>query len=165
MNNDGGLISRLEQWFADELAALEYEGAKVFPAHPGSSPSADVWKYQVAAIKGGLESFERYASFAFVSFLSADGAREGDYDLRQVLEFAIVIGVTSKVEGVARFGDATHLGIGKIRDLVIALFDKRHPGGTLKCDEIYYTGEIILVDAPKVFAIQMHFETSFLTVP
>jgi len=158
MNNDGGLISQLEQWFADELAALEIETIKVFR-------TADIWKYQVAAIKGGLESFERYAPFAFVSYLSADGAREGDYDLRQVLEFAIVVGVTSKAEGVARFGDDTHLGIGKIRDLVIALFDKKHPGGELKCDEIYYTGEIILADAPKVFAIQIHFETSFLTVP
>ena len=157
MSNDNGLISRLEQWFADELAALTIETVKVFR-------TADVWKFQIAAVKGGLEAFERYAPFAFVSFLSADGAREGDYDLRQVLEFAIVIGVASNVDGAARFGDAMHLGIGKIRDLVIALFDKQHPGGSLTCDEIYYTGEIILVDAPKVFAIQMHFETSFLTV-
>jgi hypothetical protein len=157
MSNDGGLISQLEQWFADELAALESGGEKVFR-------TADIWKYQIAAVKGGLESFERYAPFAFVSYLSADGAREGDYDLRQVLEFAIVLGVQSKAEGVARFGDANNLGIGKIRDLVINLFDKQHPGGELKCDEIYYTGEIPLADAPKVFAVQMHFETSFLTV-
>jgi len=157
MSNDGGLISQLEQWFADTLIPLESEGKKIFR-------TADVWKYQVAPVKGGMESFERYAPFAFVSFLSADGAREGDYDLRQVLEFTIVLGVTSKAEGVARFGDESHLGIGKIRDLVIALFDHQHPGGDLKCDEIYYTGEIILADAPKVFAVQMHFETSFLTV-
>jgi hypothetical protein len=157
MSNDGGLISQLEQWFADTLAALEIETIKVFR-------TADIWRFQVSPDKAGLESYERYAPFAFVGYLSTDTAREGGYDLRQVLEFAIVLGVTSKAEGVARFGDESHLGIGKIRDLVINLFDKKHPGGELKCDEIYYTGEIIYAATPKVFAVQMHFETSFMTV-
>ena len=75
-----------------------------------------------------------------------------------------MIGVESKADGVARFGDANHLGTSKIRDLVITLFDRVHPGGTFNCDDFYYTGDVEVVDAPKRHAIQMTFETSQLTV-
>lgn len=157
MPNDGGLIAILEQWFADQLAALELEGEAVFK-------TADVWHHQVAATSGGMEAFERYSPFAFVGYKSADAAREGDYDLRQVLEFAILIGVKSKEPGVARFGDANHLGTSKLRDLVIALFDRKHPGEGFGCDDIYYTGDMEVFDAPDRHAIEMTFETSFLTL-
>ncbi len=165
MGNDEGLVAKLEQWFADTLAALTYEDKLVFkPEGPNSPKGADVWKHQIAATGGGGEAFSRYEPFAFVSYSGADGAREGDYDLRQVLEFAILIGVESKVAGVARFGDDNNLGTSKIRDLVIAAFDRQHPGGELKCDEIYYTGEFELIDSSKRHAIRMNFETSYLTV-
>jgi len=157
MANDGGLVAKLEQWFADQLAALEYKDVKVFR-------TAGVWRHQVVATKGGLEGFARHEPFAFVSYQSADAAREGDYDLRQVLEFALFIGVESKFDGVARFGDDNNLGTSKLRDLVIALFDRTHPAGEFHCDEIYYTGEIELVDSPKQHAIEMTFETSYLTL-
>ncbi len=157
MANDGGLMAQLEQWFADTLAALTNGGNAVFK-------TAEVWKHQIAASKGGIEAFGRYEPFAFVSYQSADGAREGDYDLRQVLGFAILIGVESRSVGVARFGNSNNLGTSKIRDLVIAAFDKQHPGGGLACDDIYYTGEIEVFDSPKRHCIQMNFETSYLTV-
>jgi len=83
--------------------------------------------------------------------------------LRQVLEFAVLLGVESSTPGVARYGDGNNLGVSKLRDLVIELFDRKHPGGGLKCDEIYYTGDFEVLDAPKKYAIQMTFETSFLT--
>ena len=156
MANDGGLIAKLEQWLADTLAALTNNDKKVFN-------TAEVWKHQIAATKSGMEAFPRYEPFAFVSYQSDDAAREGDYDLRQVIEFAILIGVESKSDGVARFGDADHLGTSKIRDLVIAALDRKHPGDDLTCDEFYYTGGIEVFDSPKRHAIQMNFETSQLT--
>ena len=157
MANDSGLMAALEQWMVDQLKALEFEVKLVFK-------TAEVWKHQVGPTKAGMEAFERYDPFAFVSYQSTDAAREGDYDLRQVLEFAVMIGVVSKDDGVARFGDATHLGTSKIRDLVISLFDRTHPGGTFNCDDFYYTGDVEIVDAARKHAIQMTFETSQLTV-
>ena len=156
MANDGGLVAKLEQWFADTLAALQHSDKDVFK-------TAKVWKHQIAASKAGMEAFGRYEPFAFVSYQSADAAREGDYDLRQVLEFAVLIGVESKSDGLARFGSSRYLGTSKIRDLVITALDRQHPGGDLKCDEIYYTGEIEVFDSPKRHAIQLNFETSYLT--
>ena len=157
MANDEGLIAQLEQWFADTLKALLHNGEEVFK-------TAEVWKHQTAASKSGLEAFGRYTPFAFVSYSGADAAREGGYDLRQVINIAILIGVKSRSDGVARIGDANHLGISKIRDLVIAAFDRQHPGAGLKCDEIYYTGEVEVLDSSKRYAVEMKFETSYLTI-
>lgn len=156
MANDGGLMASIEELMVAVLAALVSGGKDVFK-------TAAVWKHQISATEGGMEAFSRYEPFAFVSYMSADAAREGGYDLRQVLEFAVLIGVESKAVGVARFGDSNNLGTSKIRDLVIAAFDKKHPGGGLTCDDFYYTGEIEVFDSPKQHAIQMHFETSKLT--
>jgi hypothetical protein len=157
MANDGGLVAKLEQWFADQLAALKYNGVAVFK-------TADIWRHQIAATKGGLEASDGLSAYAFVSYQSVDGQREGGYDLRQVMGFAILIGVSSREAGVARFGDANNLGTSKIRDLVIALFDKQHPDGDLACDEIYYTDELEVIDSPNRHAIQMNFEVSYLTI-
>jgi hypothetical protein len=156
MANDGSLISQIEQWMADTLAALTFNNKDVFR-------TAQVWKHQIAATQSGMQAFTRHQPFAFVSRRDVDSAREGGYDLRQVLEFAVLIGVESKSKGVARFGDSRHLGTSKIRDLVITCFEKKHPGGSLTCDEFYYTGEIEVFDGPKLHAVQMHFETSQLT--
>lgn len=157
MANDGGLIAVLEQWLADTLAALQYSSENVFK-------TAEVWKHQIGAINAGFEAFDRYEPFAFVSYINSDAAREGDYDLREVLEFAIFIGVTSKEDGVCRFGDSNNLGTSKIRDLVIAAFDRKRPSDeSILCDEFYYTGDIEVFDSPKRHAIQMNFEVSKLT--
>ncbi len=156
MANDGGLMASIEQLMVATLAALTDSGKAVFE-------TAAVWKHQISATEGGMRAFARYQPFAFVSYMSADAAREGGYDLRQVLEFAVLIGVESRAKGVARFGDSNHLGTSKIRDLVIAAFDRKHPGGGLTCDDFYYTGEIEVFDSLKRHAIQMHFETSKLT--
>lgn len=153
MANDGGLIAQLEQWMADTLAALTSGGKDVFN-------TADIWKHQIAATKGGMQAFTRYEPFAFVSYQGADAAREGGSDLRQVIEFAVLIGVESRSAGDARVGDDNNLGTSKIRDLVIAAFDKVHPGGALTCDEFYYVGEVEVFDSPKMHAIQLNFECS-----
>lgn len=146
MTNDGGLVAQIEQWFADTLKALTNSGELVFK-------TAEVWEHQVGATKSGLEAFGSYEPFAFAGYSGADAAREGGKDLRQVISIAVLIGVTSKEDGVARHGDDNNLGTSKIRDLVIAAFDKKHPGGGLTCDDIYYVGEDEIVDAPKRHAI------------
>jgi len=155
MANDGGMIAKLEQWFADVLAAMTNGGVKVFD-------TAKVWRHQVGVTEGGLEAFERYAPFAFPGFVSDEAAREGDNDLRRVLEFAILVGVTSKSDGDARTGTATDLGVSKIVDLVIAAFDQQHPGEEFTCDPVYYTSTIEALVAPKKYAVEMRFEVSYI---
>ena len=157
MANDGGVTALIEQAAADVLAALQFNGENVFKA-------AEVWKYQIAAAAGGIEAFSKYEPFAFVSYLPISGFREGDNDLRQVLIFAVAIGVESKTAGVARIGDAKNLGISKIRDLVIAALDNWHPGGSIACDPLYYKDEIALVDDAHRNALQMHFEANMITL-
>jgi len=158
MANDGGLIAKLEQWLADTLAALTLDGNNVFK-------TADVWRHQVAATNAGFEAFDRYEPFAFVAYDGADAAREGDYDLREVLRFAILIGVESRYKGVARTGNSNNLGISRIRDLVIATLDRQRPiDETITCDDFNYAGDIEIVDSPRRYAIEMHFEVNQLTV-
>ena len=163
MSNDGGLIALLEHWFADALAALTFDGALVFPPGVNGSKHADVWKHQLAAKVGGIEALDRYAPCAFVSYFNDQAAREGGYDLREVLEFTILVGQQSREAGVARYGSATERGVSKLRDLVIAAFDRKHPGATLACDEIYYTGSSEVYDSSKQCVIEMHFEVSKMT--
>jgi len=156
MSNDGGLIALLEQWFADTLAAIAVDTVLVFK-------TADVWRHQLSATAGGIEALDRYVPCAFVSYFNDQAAREGDYDLREVLEFTVLVGQQSREIGVARYGSATELGVSKLRDLVIAAFDRKHPGGTLTCDEIYYTGSSEIYDSAKQYVIEMHFEVSKMT--
>ena len=158
MANDDGMISKIEGYFVTLLRALEHESKKVFR---DDEKSVDHWKHQLAATSGGLEAFERYAPFAFVSYMETDSAREGGNDLRQVPILAVLIGVTNKEPGVARLGDENTLGASKIRDLVIDLLDTNQPAA-IACDEIYYAGDIITVETEKHFAIQLKFELSFM---
>jgi len=161
MANDGGLIAQIEDWMAATLAALTWgtgdDEEAVFK-------TAEVWRHQIAATAAGQEAFARYEPFAFIAYSGADAAREGDYDLRQVLEFSVLIGVEAKTAGDARRGTAARLGTSKIRDRVITALDRQHPGGELDCDEFYYTGEYEVFDSPTRHAIEMKFETSQLTV-
>jgi len=159
MANDGGMMAKIEQWFVDTLAALASGGNNVFK-------TTDIWKHQISASKSGLEAFSRYAPFAFVSYQDAEGKREGDNDLRQVLAFAILIGVESKSDGVARTGNSRHLGTSKIRDLLITAFDQKRPDSEFAyaIDPFYYIDDVEVIDLTKKHAIRMVFECSFMTV-
>ena len=156
MANDGSLLSKLEQFVADTLAALTSGGSAVFK-------TADVWRHQLAAGGSGFESLGRHSPCAFVSYTAAEAAREGGNELREVIEFAILIGVEHKNPGTARIGSTNVNGTSKLRDLVIALFESKHPGESLTCDEIYYTGDREIFDAPTQHVIELHFETSKMT--
>jgi len=155
---DDGMISKIEAYFVAQLRALEYDDNKVFR---DANDSVDHWKFQLAGGKGGLEAFERFAPFAFVSYMETDSAREGGKDLRQIPTIDVLIGVSNKYPGVARLGDATTLGCSKIRDLVIALFENVQPTD-IACDEIRYISDIITVETEKLFAMQLKFELSFM---
>ena len=156
MAHDGGLIANIEAWFVTQLAALTNGGVAVFK-------TVDMWRYQVSATKGGLEAFTQYAPFAFVKFQPAKPGYEGDHDLRQVIRIAIGIGIESKVTGDARIGNTNQLGYSKIRDLVIELFNEKHPGESFTCDDFYYTGEAEAADMPKRYAAEIYFETNYVT--
>jgi hypothetical protein len=165
MSNDGGLIATLEASFVATLAALEYDSELVFPAGSTGVKRVDHWRHQVGAISGGTDVFIGYTPFAFVGYTGADSAREGGHDLREILTISILIGTYNDSPGVARIGDADHLGVSKLRDLVIAAFESKTPSGDLGCDEIYYVGERVAVNSDKRFAIEMAFEVSKMTPP
>jgi len=158
MANDGGLVAILAQWMVDILKALKYNNVNVFK-------TADIWKHQVGATEGGMEKSIAYSPFAFVSAGDEDTAREGDNDLRRIPDFRVFIGVDSKEDGVAQWGDANHLGTSKIRDLVIDLFEKERPADpTITCDEFYYVGGLEILDQPKRHWIRLDFEVSQLNI-
>ena len=155
MPSDGGVTSELEVAMVAILKVLQHNDENVFK-------TVEQWDEQLDAKNGGLEKFDGYAPFAFVKFGDAGSNRLGGYDLEQKLRVSVAIGTKSKSAGIARTGDADHLGISKIRDLVIAAFDKIHPGGELTCESIYYDGEYKLVDQPKRQAQQMNFEIGYI---
>ncbi len=152
MSNDSGLIAKLEQWMVDTIAALDL------------FKTVDVWKHQTGLDGSFTESFARYEPFAFVAYIAATAAREGGYDLREVLEFGVVIGVESKEPGVARLGDDNNKGISSLRDSLIATFDRTRPDDeTVTCDEFYFMSDLLVVDSPKRCALEMRFECSQMT--
>jgi len=149
-----GFTTAVEQAMAARLAALKVDGAAVFK-------TAEVWKYQLIANQGGTEAFDKYAPFAFVKYEpSADFSREGDGDLCQKLRFSIGFGTRSKEAGIARTGDANHIGISLIRDLVIDLFDSWHPGEGFVCDSFYFDGDEIQIDSPNRHAMIIYFKAN-----
>lgn len=157
MTNDGGMLAKLEQWIADTLAALQNGEANVFK-------TADVWKHQIGVGRSGIESFDSLEPFAFAAYARVNADRQGNYDLRQIFEFAVLIGVGSKEDSVCRMGDANNLGTSKIRELVIAALNDVHPGDGFSCDEFKYVGEVEFVDLPKKHAIEMFFEIPWIDV-
>lgn len=173
MSHDNGIIAQIEEWLVSKLTSLTN----------GSPPASvfkttDHWRYQVAATEGGIKAYSRYSPFAFVKYQPSQPnrlpffenqppkpGREGGYDLRQSLRFAIIVGCSSKTSGDSRIGNSNDLGLSKIRDLIISLLDSSHPGGNLTCDDIYYVGEREFLDSPKNYAIEMFFECLFLGTP
>ena len=152
MANDEGTTVLIEQAMVTALVAL-----KVFK-------TADLWMYQISADEGGMEAFDKFAPFAFPKYVPAtDSNREGDGDLNQHYRFGILIGQASKERGVARIGNASKLGISKIRDLVIALFDDWHPGSGFDCDNFYYDGEELEFESPNKYALIIYFKANRIT--
>jgi len=154
MANDGGKLGIWADWMVTVLAALQYNGKDVFN-------TVEKWKHQIGVGASGLESLDRFAPCAFIGYVEDDTAREGGYDLREVPTLAVIVGVVSQEPGVAMWGDATHLGFSKIRDLIIDAFDGKRPSDeAVKCDEFYYVGAVLMAATDKKIVVEMHFETS-----
>ena len=158
MANDGGTLALHAQWMVDTLTALTYGGKKVFK-------TVELWRHQIKLAGSGAESFTRYAPFAFVGYMESGAGREGGNELRQVPGYGVLIGLESREDGVAMWGDGSYLGVSRVRDLVIAAFESKRPafGGQATCDEFYYVGDSKAIDAPKRCALEMYFETSQMT--
>jgi len=155
MANDGGLMALIEQAIADKLDALVFEEKKVFK-------KAEAWDYQIDATKGGIERIVSHTPFAFVEFMPPTGKREGDYDLREVFIFAVLIGTASKETGVARKGDDDHLGISKIYDLVIETLDRVHPGDGIACEDIHFIDSEPFVETQRAYGLQLYFQCNVI---
>ena len=167
MSSDAGMMGRIEDWFISRLAALEYEGELVFEktVNQQKQVNVDHWKHQIASGEAGIESFDRYAPFAFVKWQPWGTVdREGDYDLNQKIRIAVAIGQTSKHRGAARFGGDRVIGTSLMHSLVINLFEGKHPGADFTCDDFYYKGDEESVDHPNRHGIEMYFEANYLTI-
>ncbi|HAL45685.1 MAG: hypothetical protein A2Y12_06160 [Planctomycetes bacterium GWF2_42_9] len=149
---DLGFTSRIEEAIAAKLATITTGGKKVFKI-------ADTWKHQIKVDQaGGVQGFQQFAPFGFAKFSPpTDSTREGDGVLNQRLRFAIFIGQTSKEAGIARIGDANHIGVSLMRDLVIAAFDSWHPGEGFNCNELKYLDEVVEVDEPFNYGLDILF--------
>lgn len=155
MANDSGMTARIEAWFVAQLKTLQNNNKDVFK-------TVDHWRHQIGLGDSGIESFGRYAPFAFVKWQPTSPGREGGYDLNQKLTIAVAIGQISKAIGDARIGNANEIGISLMHTLVINLFEGKHPGEGFTCDDFYYAGDDESVDYPKKCAIEIYFEANYI---
>ena len=153
MSIEKGMTAKVEDWMAGLLKALTYNDTLVFK-------TAEPWNYQLESLS---ESIGRYEPFVFVGFSPSSPQREGDYELCQNLRFELIFGVASKEKGVARRGDASHLGASKIRDLIITAINGKHPGDGFDCDNFYFSGDIEYFESPKQYAAGLQFEAKWFS--
>jgi hypothetical protein len=145
---DAPAIVNIENWAVASLAAL------------GVFKTVGVWKHQIAADKGGLEAWDKYAPFAFVGEEPTGPDREGGYDLNRKIRIVILIGQKSHEDGAARVGDDQTVGTIELRDSVIAAIEGSNPGAC--CDDFYYTGGSEVVDAPRKHGVELSFEAQWI---
>jgi len=158
MSNDGGMAARIEAWFVAQLKTLTFNDKPLFK----NDEEVDHWRHQIASSEAGIESFDRYAPFAFVKWQPVQPDREGGYDLNQKLRVAIAVGQTARAAGDARLGSDNAPGTSVMHSLIINLFDGKHPGAGFTCDDFYYAGDAESVDHPKRHGIELYFEANYL---
>lgn len=140
-----GLITAIEKAFIDDLKTFN-----IFK-------TIDHWKHQISAGQGGVEAFDKYAPFAFVSYAPpADSSREGDGDLNQHLRFGIALGARSKEAGAARV--LVHLW----RDSLVPSFDRWHPGEGFGCDDFYFDDDQVQIDTDHRYSMNIYFKANYI---
>ncbi len=151
MATDTGQLARLAAAIVDTLRAVTIGEAAAFH-------TVDLWKHQITLKAAGPADFGRYAPFAFVGYMAVAGGREGGDDLKQTFKLVVMIGAKSKTPGVCCWGDESHLGTSRLRELVIEALDLKHPGAGFESDEVRYNGEVEWIDNETEHGIQMYFD-------
>jgi hypothetical protein len=155
-DTDAGMPARLETWAVGVLSAIEDDGAAVFR-------NVQPWRHQIGLGNSGVESFERFAPFAFVKAEFARADREGGYDLNMRIRLTVAIGQTGKSGGSARIGDGTRKGVSQLSDIVRSAIEASHPGDGFSCDNFYFADWTESVDTPDKYAAELAFEANWLT--
>jgi hypothetical protein len=155
MSNDGGTMAKVEEFIVDTLAALEYNGVKVFK-------TADHWDGQIGQEDSGKESFERYTPFAFVKGFHNDPDFEGDRDLKQSFRFAVCVGQSAKTSKLSRIGDDKNLGVSMLHDLVIDAINGKHPGSGIQTECLFFDGASEVVDGKNKYAEELQFKADYI---
>lgn len=155
---DTGQMAQLANRIVAILGALEKDvDTPVFK-------TVALWRHQISFDKAGPKNFPAYAPFAFVGYMRCNGSREGGYDLKQDFELVVLIGESSHVPGLACWGDATHLGTSRLRELVIAAVDQVHPGSGFESDGMEYLDEEEWVDNLTDHGIRQYYKVPSMAV-
>jgi len=158
MIKDIAMATKIEDYIVTTLAAVTDTA--------GDKPFDTVAAYtdQLDPTNGGIKAAAKYKCFAFVAFSPADAGREGDSDLKQTLKFAVMIGATSDISGLARRGNSIVYGTNKLREFVITALDHKHPMSgvvELKCDDLNYDGETMVCETPKLSIVELGFSVEW----
>lgn len=156
MANDGGMTAKIEEAIVALLKPLQFNGKDAFE-------TVKVWDSQIK----GPSDFAKYQPFAFVGFFPFSPGREGDFDLREDLRFAILIGIeTTKKDDSPRNGSATKLGASLAREIIIEALDGKHPtvddGGKGQPDDLTFFGEEQYIDSDKLYATELQFKINWI---
>lgn len=128
----------------------------------GAEKCVNHWLGQIGIADGGIASFGRYSPFAFVRTSLLRTEREGGYDANVRISLDIAVGQQSEFGGIARIGDATHVGINRIFEKVFLAIDNWHPGSGIACDPFYLTDTVENVMTDKQAGLQLHFEAAWI---
>jgi len=162
---DLGILTGIEDWAITKLKALTEYGNPLFRQdEAGRDDCVDHWIGQLGMGNSGIESFVRYAPFAFVQAELERVKREGDYDANIRINLAILIGQKSVEEGLCRIGSGDVVGANRMFEVVFTAFDGVHPGDGFTCDEFYLTDVVENINTPKKCGLQLIFSAHWIPV-
>jgi hypothetical protein len=157
MANDSGKIAEIEAAIVSMIAAATLSGDVVFR-------TVDHWAWQIT----GPDSWKAYTPFAFVSYAgTSETAPEGDHDLRQRMEFAVLIG--TEISGdpeAARIGKGTdaskrQLGISRLKDIVLGVLQELKPTNVTGVEYLEFTGDTVAMSESNRCALELRFVVDY----
>ena len=159
------ILTGIEDWAITKLKALTEYGNPLFRQDEDDrADCVDHWIGQLGMGNSGIESFNRFAPFAFVQAELERVKREGDYDANIRINLAILIGQKSVEEGLCRIGSADVVGANRMFEIVFTAFDGVHPGDGFTCDEFYLTDVVENINTPKKCGLQLIFSAHWIPV-
>ncbi len=153
MAHDNGPIADIENANVTALTAITLGGETVFR-------KVENWRWQIT----GPDAWRKFCPFAFVKYAGTPNTNpEGDHDLNQHLTFSILVGTDISGDAdAARIGRGVtpprHLGVSRMRDLVITALQEQVPATTSGDVEYFeFLGDSIEWDERNRYAISMRF--------